>query len=104
MIDSVVDAAKASLVADLFAVPAIEDYVVARWAYLNGLKRQYYWSAAQALEKLLKASLISANVGVRNDKHHIAKMSTKLEALGQGLRSQSPSQRLSHTNLSGNTI
>ncbi|WP_146227959.1 HEPN domain-containing protein [Rhodobacter viridis] len=82
MIESVVDAAKASLVVDLFAVPAIEDYVVARWAYLNGLKRQYYWSASQALEKLLKASLISANVEVKKDSHHIAKMSAKLEALG----------------------
>lgn len=82
LIESVVDDAKAGLVADLFAVPAVEDYVVARWAYLNGLTRQYYWSALQAVEKLLKASLISANVGVKNDTHHIDRMSAKLQALG----------------------
>lgn len=82
LIESILDRAKANLVANLFAVPAFEDYVVARWAYVNGLKRQYYWSAQQAVEKFLKAALVSANVGVKNDKHYIDKMSAKLEALG----------------------
>jgi len=42
-----------------FIVPADEDYLTARLLAINGLSRAFFWSAAQAVEKYLKAYLIS---------------------------------------------
>lgn len=79
---SVLASIKAQLVTDLFAVPAIEDYIVCRWSYINGLDRQFLWSSLQCIEKMLKALLISNEIDTRRYGHHIGKMALALRSHG----------------------
>lgn len=46
------------------------DYLTARWAYANGVFQTFYWSAAQCVEKHLKAALLyndGSALGFRHD-------------------------------------
>lgn len=49
---------KSSVIEGLFVAPADENYLVARWCYQNKVYRSFYWNAAQALEKYMKAILL----------------------------------------------
>lgn len=69
---------KAELAWWVFGVPAIEDYIVARWAYVGGLKRQYYWSASQVFEKLLKLVWVDLGWDTRKVGHKIRNLSSRL--------------------------
>ena len=53
--------ARVQIVCGTLGLAAIEDYIVARWAILNGLTRQFYWSASQAIEKFGKTALALQN-------------------------------------------
>lgn len=46
------------VVKELFIDTGDEDYVIARWCIFNRLSRQFFWNAAQAIEKYLKAALL----------------------------------------------
>ncbi len=59
------------LIAELFIMPADGDYITARWAYENALFRNFYWMAAQAVEKYLKAMLLSIGETTKPYKHDI---------------------------------
>ena len=52
------DCLKNNVVTQMFIDPADQNYVVARWAYHNGLFLDYFWNACQAIEKYLKGSLL----------------------------------------------
>lgn len=60
---------KADLAVGTFGSAAIEDYAVARWSYMNGFSRQFYWSSAQTIEKLCKLGLILQNKSVKDANH-----------------------------------
>ncbi len=49
---------KENMALELFLKAADQTYVVARWCYLNKLFYDFYWNAAHALEKYLKAALL----------------------------------------------
>lgn len=53
-----------------FVVPGDEDYLLSRLLSQKGLKRGFYWAAAQAVEKYFKALLLMNDVGVKNFKNH----------------------------------
>jgi len=53
-----------------FVVPADEDYLMSRLLAQEGLFRGFYWAAAQAVEKYLKAFLLINGEGVKNFKGH----------------------------------
>lgn len=57
------------LVKDIFINTADEDYLLARWCYFNNMHRQFFWHAAQATEKYLKASLVLNNNCIKNINH-----------------------------------
>lgn len=57
-IDMTLEDRKVELICQLFIDPADEDYMAARWAYSVGIFHSFYWSAAQAFEKYLKAILL----------------------------------------------
>lgn len=53
-----------------FVVPGDQDYVTSRLLACNGLPRGFYWAAAQAVEKYLKAFLLMNGVTVKSYKAH----------------------------------
>ena len=53
-----------------FIVPADQDYLMSRLLAQKGLPRGFFWSAAQAIEKYLKAFLLMNGKGVKEFKGH----------------------------------
>ena len=53
-----------------FVVPGDEDYLLSCLLAQKGLKRGFYWAAAQAVEKYLKALLLMNGEGVKKFKKH----------------------------------
>ena len=54
-----------------FATPADEDYLVARWALTNGFPPTFFWHAAQAIEKYLKACLLANETSTKEFNHRL---------------------------------
>lgn len=71
---------KEQLVKEIFIDTADEDYITARWLFLNHLHRQFFWSAAQSLEKYLKAALLlngrsaKENIEKKQYRHNLVKL------------------------------
>ncbi len=53
-----------------FVVPGDQDYLMSRLLAQKGLPRGFYWAAAQAIEKYLKAFLLMNGVSVKKFKFH----------------------------------
>lgn len=53
-----------------FVVPADQDYLMSRLLAQKGLPRGFYWAAAQAIEKYLKAFLLMNGEGVKGFNAH----------------------------------
>lgn len=68
------DERKSVLIQACFLEAADCDYLVARWAYTVGLFENFYWSAAQCIEKYLKAALLYNGHSVKNKSHNIINM------------------------------
>jgi|SRR5690554_4392147 len=68
------------IIKETFVDPADSDFITARFMALNHQKRPFFWPALQAIEKYLKALLLSHGVSVKGKKfrHKIAAMSEKL--------------------------
>ena len=76
---------KHDIILKLFIQPADEDYLVARWSYRMGLFHQYYWAAAQALEKYLKAALLASgrsSIGFWHDLQRLYEAVATLDTQG----------------------
>lgn len=58
---------KGRLVKEIFIDTADEDYITARWLFLSNLHRQFFWGAAQSLEKYLKAALLLNGYSAKQD-------------------------------------
>lgn len=50
------------------------DYLTARWAYGNGIFHNFYWSAAQCVEKYLKAALLYNGCPVKDFGHNLKRL------------------------------
>lgn len=68
------------IIVETFVDPADSDFISARFMALNHQKRPFFWPALQAIEKYLKALLLSHGVSVkgRSFRHKIAAMSDRL--------------------------
>jgi hypothetical protein len=53
-----------------FVMPGDQDYLMSRLLAQKGLPRGFYWAAAQAIEKYLKAFLLMNGKGVKGFKSH----------------------------------
>lgn len=71
---------KSIIAFQFFVGPADDDYLVARWQYLNGFSG-FYWNAAQAIEKYLKASLILNGCDVKPLGHKIKDLFDSYKAI-----------------------
>lgn len=58
------------VITDSFIQPADEDYVAARLLAQKGMYRAFFWAAAQALEKYLKAFLLMRGESVKSFNGH----------------------------------
>ena len=67
----------AKVIVESFVEPADDDYLAARSLAIGGLHRSYYWSAAQAVEKYLKAFLLLNGVSVRDISHGLNTLLTE---------------------------
>ncbi|WP_024342605.1 hypothetical protein [Bradyrhizobium japonicum] len=56
-----VEASKNNLARELFVRTADENYVTARWCANNRLNTDFLWLAVHALEKYLKAVLVTCS-------------------------------------------
>lgn len=62
---------KVDLVKRLFVSSADTDYLTARWAYSHALSGQFFWAAAQAVEKYMKALWLLNDKSVRGIGHDL---------------------------------
>lgn len=63
-----------SVIAHKFLVdPADRNYFIARFAIISGLQEEFYWNAAQSLEKYLKASIVLNDGSARGIGHNLLK-------------------------------
>ncbi|UTW56430.1 HEPN domain-containing protein [Kordiimonas sp. SCSIO 12610] len=73
-IDMSLDKRKSYIIKRLYIDSADQDYITARWAYHNGIFQNFYWCAAQAIEKYLKAIILFQNQSVKPYKHDLNKL------------------------------
>ncbi len=76
-IDWSYDTRRTKIIFDLYIASADDDYLSARMLYLNGLHRNFYWSASQAIEKYLKASLLFNEKSAKSYGHNLEKLFLK---------------------------
>lgn len=74
LIDWSYDKRRTKIIFDLFITPADDDYLSARMSYLNGLHRNFYWSASQAIEKYLKAIMLFNEKSTKTYNHNLEKL------------------------------
>lgn len=72
-----IEAHIAQVIIDSFVKPADDDYVAARALAIGGLHRSFFWSAAQTVEKYLKAFLLLHGVSVKDASHKLSGLLTK---------------------------
>lgn len=57
-----------------FVYPADRDYVISRWLLLQNFSEEFFWHAAQAVEKYLKASLLLNGRSVKKQGHDLVQL------------------------------
>lgn len=65
---------KRAIIIGLFLEPADRSYALSRWSFHAGLYYEFFWNAAQALEKYLKACLLLNGKSVNGQRHNIEKL------------------------------
>jgi HEPN domain-containing protein len=76
---------KEKYVTEIFIYTGDEDYITARWLFLNKLFRQFFWHAAQSLEKYLKAALLLNGYPVKTYNHNIIDLFAKANSFAGDL-------------------
>lgn len=76
---------KEQYVQEIFIDTGDEDYITARWLFLNQLSRQFFWSAAQSLEKYLKAALLLNGHSVKKYNHDLIGLFKKASNFARSL-------------------
>ena len=114
-----IDAQKKQIVQELFINTADDNYITARWCFIEELNVDYFWLAVHALEKYMKAVLLVNGMSSKGFNHDIVKLykSVKLfasdllpdsleqpDALGSNYqwRAESPEQFLQRLYDNGN--
>ena len=78
-------ALKHSIVNTMFIVTADDNYVLARWAFLNDLNVDFLWLAVHCLEKYLKAALLLNGRTAKPYKHDITELYVEARSLAPEL-------------------
>ena len=80
-----IDGAKAQIVRALFVNTADDNYITARWCFVERLNVDYLWLAVHALEKYMKAILLLNGESAKDGRHDIAQLYTRVKPIAQGL-------------------
>jgi len=67
-------AGKHSIVNEFFVKTADDNYVAARWCFVEGLDVDFFWLAVHVLEKYLKAALLLNGRPAKSYSHDIVKL------------------------------
>lgn len=78
------DIARYELVRRMFRDTADQNYIAARWCFLNGLNVDFYWLALHSIEKYLKTILL-LNGKAAGHGHDIVKLYSEILPLTSGL-------------------
>lgn len=70
-----------NVIYESFVIPADEDYLTARLLYKSKLYRNFFWSAAQCIEKYLKALLLLNGISVKKKGHDLEKLIEEVEKI-----------------------
>ena len=73
------------VVKELFIDTGDEDYIIARWCIFNRMSRQFFWNAAQAIEKYLKASLLLNGYSSKGYRHDLIALFCQVNRFAGGL-------------------
>lgn len=65
---------KNSAVNGFFVETADENYIICRWCFLHGFYQNFYWNAAHAVEKYLKAALVLNDRSAKGYQHDIMRL------------------------------
>lgn len=76
---------KILLAGAIFIDTADEDYILARWCCFNRFSKQFFWNAAQAIEKYLKASLLLNGRSSKGYKHNLNDLFRDVESYAKDL-------------------
>lgn len=76
---------KHAIIQDLFIDTADDNYVAARWCFVEGLNIDYLWLAAHALEKYMKAVLLLNDKTTKNFSHNIVKLYKEVTVIAPDL-------------------
>ena len=79
------DASKYEIIDTLFIETADQNYLLARVCYFNGLYNDFFWNAAQSIEKYLKASLLLNGFSVKDTGHDLDKLFKEVQNYAQEL-------------------
>lgn len=80
-----IDAHKRQIVQELFIDTADDNYITARWCFVEGLNVDYFWLAVHALEKYMKAVLLLNGKSSKGFGHDIVKLYKNVESLASDL-------------------
>ncbi|MGC8202107.1 HEPN domain-containing protein [Aliiroseovarius sp. PTFE2010] len=73
-----IERAKHIFATSFYVEPADNNYVLARFCYINSLREEFFWQAAQALEKYMKASLVLNGGSAKGIAHNLPKLFNEL--------------------------
>jgi hypothetical protein len=79
------DASKFSIAEELYIATADDNYVVARWSFIEGFDLDFLWLAVHALEKYLKATLLLNGRCAKDQRHDIVKLYAQVLAFASDL-------------------
>ena len=79
--DSYISAAKREIIQNLFIDTADDNYIVARWSYINNLHLDFFWLSVHALEKYMKAALLLNGKSAKCYNHDIPKLYEQIKLL-----------------------
>ena len=75
-------ASKNNIIMEMYVRTADENYIMARWAHDQQLNTDFFWMAAHALEKYMKAVLLMNGKSVKGYSHGLVEMWGEVKKLG----------------------
>lgn len=80
-----INVAKREIIRALFIDTADDNYIVARWSYINNLNIDFFWLSVHALEKYMKATLLLNGESAKGFNHNICKLYERIQSLASKL-------------------
>ena len=80
-----IDADKKQIVQELFINTADDNYITARWCFIEELNVDYFWLAVHALEKYMKAVLLLNGKSSKGFSHDIVKLYNSVKLFASDL-------------------